>query len=165
VNHPELINKLSNAQNTIWQTVRHQVAEVSGENIQLNSPLVLETQVIEMLQEFAVPAIIVQFSFAGKQDSTQSVLLPLDTASALYLAVTGTPAAMDESTLEELRPTLEAIVQGICLGVGNTRDEIIIASDLSVRLGRFSRPSNLQPTDRMIRFQLALGVGSTRSGL
>ncbi|RYG20895.1 flagellar motor switch protein FliN [bacterium] len=118
-----------------------------------------------MLQEFAVPAIVIQFSFAGKQNSTQSVLLPLDTASALYQAVSGTPGAMDETTLEELRPTLEAIVQGICLGVGNTRDEVIIAGDLSVRLGRFSRPSNLQPTDTMIRFQLALGVGSTIGSL
>jgi flagellar motor switch protein FliN/FliY len=142
-----------------------QVSETCDESIQLNSPLVLETQVVEMLQEFAASTIVVQFSFAGKPDSTQSLLLPLDTASALYAAITGAPAAIDDAALEELRAPLEAIVQGICLGIGNTRDDAVIGSDLSLRIGRFSRPANLQPTDPLIRIQLALSVGSTIGSL
>lgn len=165
MNNPDLINKLSNAQNAIWQTVMQQVSEACGETIQLNSPLVLETQVVEMLQEFAASTIIVQFSFTGRPESTQSLLLPLDTASALYASITGSAAALDDAALEEIRSPLEAIVRGICLGVGNTRDEVIIASDLSLRIGRFSRPSNLQPTDTLIRTQLALSVGATIGSL
>lgn len=165
MNHPELLNKLSASQNAIWQTVMLQISEACDESVQLNSPLVIETQVVEMLQEFAANAVIVQFAFAGQRDSMQSILLPVDTATAMYNGLVGETESIDESSLDELRPALEAIVQGICMAVGNGQDEVVVASDMSFRIGRFARPSNMQPTDMLVRVQLAVGIGSTIGSL
>jgi len=42
---------------------------------------------------------------------------------------------------------------------------VVVASDMSFRIGRFARPSNMQPTDKMVRVQLAVGIGSTIGSL
>lgn len=165
MNQPELLQKLSNLQNSLWPTVMTQVAEASGQYVQISSPLVLESQVAEILQEFAAPSVIIQFAFAGQRDSTQALLLPIDTGAALYVATTGKEELLTETNVEEIRAPLEAIVQGLCQALGNIRNETVVASDVSVRLNQFARPSSLQPTDALIRIQLAVSVGATIGSL
>ena len=165
MNNPELISKLTTVQGGIWQTVMLQVSEACGESISLNSPLVLETQVVEMLQEFASPAVMIQFAFAGQRESLMTILVPTDTAAALYAIVAGEDAEIDEASLEKLKAPLESIVQGICLAIGNSNGEIVVASDVSIRIGRYARPANMQPSDDLIRVQVAVGVGETIGSL
>ncbi len=161
MNNPELINKLSAAQNGIWQTVALQIGEACGESVQFNSPLILETQVVEMLQEFESPAVIIQFAFAGHQDSMQSLILSVDTVTALHNAISDEIEVFEDTNIEAIRPGLEAMIQGICMAVGNRIDEVVVASDISFRLGRFVRPTSMQPTDPIIRVQQSIGVDST----
>lgn len=165
MNHPELFQKLTNLQTSLWPSVMNQVGEATGQLVQMNSPLVLESQVEELLQEFATPAALVQFSYAGHRDTIQTLILPLETAAALYSAMGGEAEEMDDAALAEMRPAIEAIVQGICLGLGNARNEIVVASDLSVRVGRFVRPALMQPSDSLVRIQLAIGVDATIGSL
>lgn len=159
--HPELVQKLSAVQTALWPTVMNQVSEACGQPVQMNSPLVLEGQVAEMLQEFATPSVLVGFSFAGQPASAQLLILPVDTAAALYAAAVEEPGEFDEAALEEIRMPLESMVQGICLGLGVARNEIVIASDLSIRIGPLVRPSSMQPTDALVRIQVAVGVEAT----
>ncbi len=165
MNHPELLSKLTAIQASLWPAVTNQVGETTGHIVQLNSPLVLESSVDEAVQEFAVPAVLVQFSFAGQKDSSQHLMLPLDTATALYSALVEEDGELDEETVEALSVPLGAVVHGICVGLGNVHNEVVVASDIAVRIGRFARPSNLQPTDPLIRIQLAVGVESTIGSL
>lgn len=165
MNNPELLAKLSSTQAAVWPAVMNGVSEACGQAVQFNSPLVLEGHVGEVLQEFAAAAVLVQFSFAGQSASAQCLILPLDTAAALHAALVEEPGDFDEGALEEIRAPLEAIVQGICLGLGNSRSDIVIASDLSLKIGRFARPASLQPTDTLVRVQVALSVESTIGSL
>ena len=165
MNHPELLPKLNVVQAELWTSVTDHISEATGRAVSINSPLVLECLVEEALQEFAAPAALVQFTFAGQRDSTQQLILPLDTAHALYAAFIDAEAELNEETVSNLEPLLEAFVQGICLGLGNVHNAVVVATDLSVRLGRFSRPGALQPTDGLVRVQLALAVESSIGSL
>jgi len=128
----------------------------------MNSPLVLEGQVEEAIQEFAAPAVLVQFGFAGRAGAPQFIVIPLDTAAAL---AGGELESLDDEGLEALRGPLEGIVQGICMGLGNATNEIVVASDLSVHVGRFARPAALQPSDTLMRVQVAVGIDATIGSL
>lgn len=165
MNHPELITKLTSLQGGLWPAVANQIGEATGLLVALNSPLVLETQVDEMLQEFAAPAVIAQFAFAGQREATQFVILPMDTASALLENISEEPTAVDEDSLALLRAPIDALIQGICIGLGNARNDVVVATDLAVRLGSFARPSNLQASDTMVRVQIAFGVGTSVGSL
>lgn len=162
MNHPELLSKLTLAQNALWPAVSNGVSEACGFLVQMNSPLVLENQVEEAVQEFATPSAVVQFAFAGQRDSLQVLILSLDTAAALAGSEL---ESLDDDGLEAVRGPLEAVVQALCLGLGNARNEVVVASDLSLRVGRFARPSNLQPSDSLFRVQVAVGAGSTIGAL
>lgn len=161
MNNPELITKLSAAQNGIWQTVALQVGEACGESVQFNSPMILESQVVEVLQEFEEPVVIVQFAFAGHPESMQCLMVSVDTVTALHCSIADEIEVFEDTNIEAVRPALEGMIQGICMAVGNRLDEVVVASDISFRLGRFLRPTSMQPTDMMIRVQLSVGVGST----
>ena len=165
MNQPELVAKLSSLQPAIWPTVALQIGEATGQSVQLNGALVLECQVGEMLQEFAAPSVIVQFSFAGRRDSMQALILPVDTALAWTASLGETHEELDEAAMECLRTPLEAMVQGICLSIGNALNEVVVGSDLSVHVSGFARPSSMQVSDDMVRVQLALGIDSTVGSL
>lgn len=165
MNHPELLPKLNAIQAALWPAVTNQIGEATGHLVSINSPLVLQCQVDEAVQEFAVPAVLVQFSFAGQRESAQQLIFPLDTAQALYAAFVDEDGELTEETIANLSGPLEAFVQGLCLGLGNAHNEVVVATDLSVRLGRFSRPGTMQPSDPLVRIQLALGVESSIGSL
>ena len=165
VNHPELLPKLTSLQTALWPAVSNQVGETTGLVVQVNSPLVLESKVEETVQEFATPGILVQFALAGQRDSAQWMTVPLDTAAALYAAAVDDGTELGEDTIEGLRPFLEAVVQGLCIGLGNAQNDVVVATDVSVRIGRFSRPSSMQPSDPLFRVQVALGIDSTIGSL
>ncbi len=165
MNNPELLPKLTAIQAALWPAVTNQIGEATGHVVSINSPLVLQCQVEEAVQEFAIPAVLVQFSFAGQRESAQQLIFPLDTAHALYAAFIDEGSDLTEETLASLNGPLEAFVQGLCLGLGNAQNEVIVASDLSIRLGRFSRPTTMQPSDTLVRVQLALGVETSIGSL
>lgn len=165
MNHPELLPKLTSMQMGLWPAVTNQIGETTGQLVQLNSPLVLELQVTEALQEFPAPEVLIQFAFAGQRDSAQVILLPLETASALYAAFIPDGSEFGEDTVDALRAPLEAIVQGLCIGLGNAHNEVVVATDVSIRIGRFARPATMQPTDSLVRVQVALGIDSTIGSL
>ena len=164
MNHPELLSKLTAVQAALWPAVANQIGDATGVVVQLNSPLALDSTVGEAIQEFASPAVVVQFAFAGQKESFQQLIFPLDTASALYAAFVE-EGVLGEETVEALSAPLGAFVQGICLGLGNAHNEVVVALDVSVRIGRFSRPSALQPSDPLARIQLAVGVNATIGSL
>lgn len=154
---PEVVSKFSALQSQIWQTVSLAVSESCGQPINFASPLSVNARTADLYAEFGTPMMVIQFSFAAMPENSQVVLLPQETALELASLVQGeTLADLDENALADVRPTLEGIVQGICLAVGNIKNETIVATGLSIRFQIFSFPHNLQKALELARTQVAI---------
>ncbi|MBX7131196.1 MAG: flagellar motor switch protein FliN [Fimbriimonadaceae bacterium] len=153
----DIITKLTNIQNQVWQTVSLTVSEQAGAAINFGSPLTTPTSTADLYAEMAAPKLIIQFAFASLPENSMVVLLPQDAFADLVRATKGGPIeSVDENAITEIRPLLEGIVQGLCLSIGNIRNEAIVASGLSIRFQIFSFPPNLQKADELIRTSVAV---------
>jgi flagellar motor switch protein FliN/FliY len=160
----EILDKLLPIQNQIWQTVTTTVSDAAGQDITLSSPLSLAAKTADLYGEMSVPMMVIQFAFASQPESSQVILIPQETVLSLAELVTGSSVTEpDENIVAELRTTLEAMVQGVCLSVGNIQNEMIVATGLTIRFQIFSFPPNLQRADRIIRTQVAV-TGDDLSG-
>lgn len=148
----EMVDKFSNLQSNIWQNVSLAVSEAAGTAINFSDAITMPTEISDLYGEMSSPKLIIQFAFANNPESVQVVLISQDTLVDIYNLVTGkSEDSVDENTLAEIRDSIEAIVQGLCLAAGNIRNEAMVASGLSVRLQIFSLPNNMQVAGTVIR--------------
>lgn len=153
----EVINKLNNSQNQIWQTTSMSVSEACGAAVNFASPLTVSAKTAELYAELGTPMMVLQFAFASLPENSLVVLLPQETVADLANAVLPDPVTeIDENIVADLRGPLEGIVQGICLAIGNIKNETIVASGLSIRFQIFSFPPNLQKSEEIVRTQVAI---------
>lgn len=156
---PDIINRLNGIQAQIWQTVSNTVAEACGQMVTFQSPLTIGAKTADMYSEFSSPMMVLQFAFAGLPENPQVFLIPQDTIEALApLILNEEVGTIDENTVADMRATLEGIVQGICLSIGNVRNETIVASGLTIRHQIFSFPPNLQRSEELARVQVAISL-------
>ena len=165
MNHPELLSKLTAFQSVLWPSVVDRFVEATGKVVQINSPLVVETSLDDMRQEFDASCVVVAFAFAGQPGSVQQFILPVETAGAILQSFVEGIEELDESTIEHLQAPMEALVQGVCLAIGNARSEVVVPSDFSVRLGPFPALASMQASEPLYRVQSALGVEATIGSL
>jgi flagellar motor switch protein FliN/FliY len=153
----EVVNKLSAVQSQIWQTTSLTVSEACGSAINFANPLTVNTKVADLYAELGSPMMVIQFAFAGLPENPQVVLLPQETVADIANAILPEPVEeIDENIVADLRSAMEGIVQGICLAVGNVKNETVVASGLSIRFQIFSFPPSLQKSDEVIRTQIAV---------
>jgi flagellar motor switch protein FliN/FliY len=154
---PELIETLSNHQNAFWQTVSLTVSEAAGQGISFTAPLVVNAKTSDLYSELGQAMVVIQFSFASFSENSQVILLPQETALELASLLADEEfAELDEAALASLRPSLEGLVQGLCLAVGNVKNETIVASSLNIRFQIFTFPMNMQKASELVRTQVAL---------
>jgi flagellar motor switch protein FliN len=155
----EIITKLGGLQSQIWQTVTLAVSEACGQPITFGSAVTVSSQTSELLEEMAAPMMVIQFTFAGHNENSQVILLPRDTTSQLAALVKGEEVGdIDANIVAELRSLLEGIVQGICLSVGNLKNETVVASGMTLRFQVFSFPPNLGRVEELVRTQVAISA-------
>jgi flagellar motor switch protein FliN len=154
---PDTIHRINALQNQIWQSVTQVVTDASEAPITFSSPITSSEQTAELYAELGTPMLIIQFAFAARPENAQVVLLPQETFSswASYLKGELVPEA-DESIVADVRASLEAIVQGLCVGTSLIRGEPVVASGLVVRYQVFNFPPNLQNSDEQLRTQVAI---------
>jgi flagellar motor switch protein FliN/FliY len=153
----EVISKLGNVQTQIWQTTSLTVSEACGNAINFANPLCVATKTADLYAELGSPMMVIQFSFAGLPENSQVVLLPQETVTDLANSILPEPIEeVDENIVADLRAVMEGIVQGICLAVGNIKNDTVVASGLSIRFQIFSFPPNLQKSDEVVRTQIAV---------
>lgn len=156
---PDIINRLSEIQGQIWQTVSATVSEASGAQVSFSAPLTVLTQPSELSAEFTGSIVSIQFAFAGQPENMQIVLVPLDTVEALAAGTLEDEfQGVDENVLADMRSTFEGIVQGICLAVGTMQNEAIVASGLTIRHLPFAFPPSLQNAEELARVQVAVQI-------
>ena len=125
----ELVQKFTNAQNQIWQTVSNAASESIEAGIQFRDPKVSVMPLTDVYSEMASPKLVVQFCFADSPDSIQAVLVPTEGFLALHELLTSeTKTIADDQMAGKVRPFVEGLVQGICQATGTIRNEPIVAS-------------------------------------
>jgi flagellar motor switch protein FliN/FliY len=153
----EVTEKLSGCQPQIWQTVSQTVSEAAGVNISFSMPLAVVAKTSDLYSEMGAPMMVLQFAFASLPENPQVVLIPQETVVGLASLIKGEKVSeVDENTTAELRNTMEAVVQGICLAVGNLRNDTVVATGLSIRFQIFSFPPNLQRSIELARTNVAI---------
>ncbi len=160
----ELVDKLSNLQPQVWQTVSLRVSEACDNMVTFNAPLTLKTPSSDIFSELNSPHLIIQFAFASAPEQSCCILLDQDTAASYASFLRGEAYSdVDENIITDIRPALEAIVQGICVAVGNMRNDPVVASGLAIRYQLFNPPQNLSKSSELIRVNVALS-GEEMSG-
>lgn len=163
---PELLNSFTNLQNSIWQSVSMTVSEAANQAVNFSSPLCTSAPSSDLYGELSQPYLVIQFSFANMPENAQVLLLNQENFASFAQAVTGSPVeAVDENAIAEVRPSLEAFVQGLCLAVGNLRNDAFVSSGLSIRFQIFSFPPNFQRANDLIRTNIALNIEETSATL
>lgn len=153
----EVINKLSSLQNQIWQTVSKTVSEAADTSISFTDALTVSSPTADLYSEMSSPRLVVQFAFANLPENSQVLILGQETVIELLNIVKDEPVtAIDDNVIADLRPIFEGLVQGICLAIGNIRNEAVLASGMTVRYQIFSFPPNLQRTDTVVRTNVAV---------
>lgn len=156
---PDIISKLGDLQNPVWQTASVKVSEALGFEVQFSNPLTVSVPAADVFAESTSPRLVVQFSFAGVAESTMVLLIPRETYGGMAAAAKGAaPEEVDESLAPDVKPLVEAIVQSVCQAVSNSRGEQVIASDLGLRFQIPVFPPNLQRAEEVIRTNV--GVSS-----
>jgi flagellar motor switch protein FliN len=163
ISNSELITKLGGLQSQIWGTVSMIVSESANQMINFADALTVSTNTSELASELNTPMLVISFSFAGASDRAQVVLLKQDTFAGIAGLIKGEEAdEVDDNLVVDVRPQLEAVVQGLCLAVGNLRDEPIVASGISIRYQIFQFPQNLQRAELLARTQVAISAGDVQ---
>jgi flagellar motor switch protein FliN/FliY len=153
----ELLSRLGASAAQIWQSVALATSEAANLEVRFADPLTVTAQAGDIFAEHSSVRVVIQFSFAHLPENPMALLLPPECLSELLAAMRESAAKdIDEADLAELRPVLEAMVQGICLSVGNLLNEPIAASGLSIRLQVVNLPPNLQQAEGLVRSNIGI---------
>ncbi len=153
----ETVNKFTALQNQIWQTASLTVSEAANMAVNFSSPLVVPTKTSDLYSEIGAPMLVIQFALANLPENSTVVLINQETVAGLASLIKGeTVAEIDDNLIAELRPMFEGLVQGICMAIGNSKNEAVVASGLSIRYQIFSFPPNMLKADELLRIQVAV---------
>lgn len=156
-NSEEIIQKLSATQPQIWQSVSTTVSEAAGQSINFGSPLTVSSRTSDLYSEMSSPKVIIQFAFANLPENPQVIIVSQETFTELANMLRETEVEeLDDNVLADIRPVFEAIVQGVCLAVGNLWNDPIVASGMSIRFQIVSLPPNIQRSDSIIRTNVSI---------
>jgi flagellar motor switch protein FliN/FliY len=157
------IDQFTALQPPIWQSVSVTASEAADVPVSFITPLVVTGRPEHQVTELAVPSIVTQFHFASAPENAQVVLIPQDSGLELASALLSRDIEeLNDEVVVEIRRPLEAIIQGICLGVSNIRSEPYLASGVVVRFQIFSLPASLHNADTLCRTNVAWEIGNAR---
>ena len=153
----EIIEKLNGIQNQIWQTVSLTASEAANFGLSFGSPETSSVAVSDLYGQISEAALVIQFSFANLPENSQIVLIDEETFSQLAGEIRGSKVTeIDDALISEVRPVLESLVQGICVAIGNLRNDAYVASGMSIRFQMFSFPPSMQDAGELVLTDLTL---------
>lgn len=151
----DVIQKFSGIQNQIWQTASATASEAAGFAVNFANPETKDIAPSELYTEMNAQKLVIQFAFSHTPESSQIVLIDEDTFVAIGSAMRDERIEeINDALLNEVRPVFESLIQGICLAVGNLRNDAIVATGLSIRFQTFSCPPNLQSSEKVVKTQM-----------
>lgn len=155
--HQEILAKLNEIEGSICQSVSLSVSEATSQAITFGNPLSSTAPMSVLQAELNQPFLVIQFAFSSTPENSQVFLISQDQFLTLAQSFIGIPVAtIDDQVIDECRPAIEAMVQGLCLATGNLRNESYAASNLTIRFQIFSLPPNFNEAAEIFRTNIAI---------
>lgn len=130
----ELTARFQQLDNQVWDSVSKAVFEATSSRLTFTSEQFAPVEAEAIAPELAAPFVVLQFSLTDLPEHPMMVLLSQNTFTQLLRSLSEADADnFDESMISEIRPALEAIVQGICLAIGSVHESPVVASGLTMR--------------------------------
>ncbi len=159
MNQMQLLQQISENLPGIWSIVSETVSNSSPSPAKFESSIAMSATPQDLTAELGGNMLMIQFAMVAHPESLQAIIIRTDTILEIAKIATGVSwDEVDENVQTEIRPFAEAIVQGICLGVGGVIQETVVASGMSIRYQDFQLPENLDHSPSLIRTQVALTI-------
>ena len=135
------------------------VSNNSTEPVRFESPIAMRATSQDVIAELGGNMLMIQFAMASNPDGMQVILIRPDLVLDIAKVLTGlTFEEVDENVLVDIRPFAEAIVQGLCIGLGNALFDTVVATGMGVRFQMLQLPDNLVSSPSIVRTQVAISM-------
>jgi len=159
MNNLQLLQRIGELLPAIWDTVSETVSNNSTEPVRFESPIAMRATSQDVVAELGGNMLMIQFAMASNPDGMQVILIRPDLVLDIAKVLTGlTFDEVDENVLVDIRPFAEAIVQGLCLGLGNALFDTVVATGMGVRFQMLQLPDNLVSSPSIVRTQVAISM-------
>ncbi len=159
MNQMQLLQQISENLPGIWSTVSETVSNSSPSPAKFESSIAMSATAQDLTAELGGNMLMIQFAMVAHPESMQAIIIRTETILEIAKVATGVSwDEVDENVQTEIRPFAEAIVQGICMGVGGVIQDTVVASGMSIRYQDFQLPENLAHSPSLIRTQVALTI-------
>ncbi|MBS1716364.1 MAG: flagellar motor switch protein FliN [Armatimonadetes bacterium] len=151
---PDIITKLTSHIGSLVQTVSITMSEACNKQVSITEPTLQTVLTQDLLGSQNEQMVVVQFALNPIPENPMVVLINQESGQNMASAVLDQDeVTLDENTMADIRPTLEGLVQGICLSVGQIRNDPVVASGLSIRFQPFAFPHNLEKLTEMLQIK------------
>ena len=159
MNNLQLLQRIGELLPAIWDTVSDTVSNNSTEPVRFESPIAMRATSQDVIAELGGNMLMIQFAMASNPDGMQVILIRPDLVLDIAKVLTGlTFEEVDENVLVDIRPFAEAIVQGLCIGLGNALFDTVVATGMGVRFQMLQLPDNLVSSPSIVRTQVAISM-------
>lgn len=155
----QLLQQIGDVLPGVWSTVSDMVSNASSSPVVFESSIAMSASPQDLTAELGGNMLMIQFAMVSHPEATQAIIIRTETILEIAKEATGVAwDEVDDNVQAEIRPFAEAIVQGICMGVGSALQETVVATGMSIRYQDFQLPENLAQASTLIRTQVALTI-------
>lgn len=155
----QLLQQIGDVLPGVWSTVSDMVSNASTSPANFESSIAMSATPQDLTAELGGNMLMIQFAMVAHPEATQAIIIRTETVLEIARVATGVSwDEVDENVQAEIRPFAEAIIQGICMGVGSALQETVVATGMSIRYHDFQLPENLATSPALVRTQVALTI-------
>lgn len=155
----QLLQQIGDVLPGVWSTVSDMVSNASSSPAKFESSIAMSATPQDLTAELGGNMLMIQFAMVAHPEATQAIIIRTETVLEIARVATGVNwDDVDDNVQAEIRPFAEAIIQGICMGVGSALQETVVATGMSIRYQDFQLPDNLSQSPSLIRTQVALTI-------
>jgi flagellar motor switch protein FliN/FliY len=159
MNQMQLIQQIGEVLPGIWSTVSEMVSNSTPSPASFDSSIAMVATPQDLTAELGGNMLMIQFAMVAHPEASQLIILKTETVLEIARVATGESwAEVDENVQSEIRPFAEAIIQGICMGMGSALEETVVATGMTIRYQDFQLPENLAQSPSLIRTQVAFTI-------
>ncbi|MEI7984690.1 MAG: flagellar motor switch protein FliN [Armatimonadota bacterium] len=159
MNQMQLLQQIGDVLPGVWSTVSDMVSNSSPAPAKFESSIAMSATPQDLTAELGGNMLMIQFAMVAHPEATQAIIIRTETVLEIARVATGVNwDEVDDNVQAEIRPFAEAIIQGICMGVGSALQETVVATGMSIRYQDFQLPDNLAHSPSLIRTQVALTI-------
>lgn len=145
----------------IWDSVATAIQEAVDQEAKIIPGEAVKVASKAALQDGSDPGVTIQFGVAVPETNGQTVYFPQAVLEALgKKLIEGELPEDAEAIIPEVRPFFEAIVQGVCAGIGSVTGQSLIASDLAIRFHALTLAPAMENERHLYAVPVSIGIGS-----